>query len=67
MIRLKKNEIPLEQALALTEAWAQEMEEICSRVNSAGHCAAKAARRMQHLACEAIEERIRNIVEQIDS
>jgi len=66
LIQLKKNEIPLERALALTEEWAREMEEICTRFYRTGRGAMAAATRMQELACEAIVERIRFEFGQID-
>ena len=58
LIALKKNEIPLEQALSLTETWAKEMEEICLRAGRARGGAKHAQREMRALACAAIEERV---------
>lgn len=59
LIALKKNEIPLERAIAFTEEWAQEMEAICARRPKTAGGAKNAAQQMKRLACTAIEERIR--------
>ena len=59
LIALKKNEIPLEDALSLTEDWAQEMEAICARCTQKAQGAKASAREMKQLACLAIEEQIR--------
>lgn len=57
LIALKRNEVPLAQALEMTEAWAQEMDAICSSIPR-GRSTKAIAGQMRELACRAIEAHI---------
>ena len=57
LIALKRNEVPLAQALELTEAWAQEMDDLCSRTPR-GRSIKGVSGQMRELACQAIEAHI---------
>ena len=59
LLALKKNELPLEQAQALTADWLAQMEAICARQGGRSRGAGEPGRRMKHAVCEAIEARVR--------
>ena len=59
LLALKKNELPLEQAQALTADWLAQMEAICARQGGRSRGAGEPGRRMKRAVCEAIEARVR--------
>lgn len=59
LLALKKNELPLEQAQALTADWLAQMEAICARQGGCSRGAGEPGWRMKRAVCEAIEARVR--------
>ena len=59
LIALKRNDIPLARALEYTQAWAQEMDEICQSIREHKGAAARIEKQAKELVFEAIEAHIR--------
>ena len=59
LLALKKNELPLDQAQALTADWLAQMEAICARQGGRSRGAGEPGKRMKRAVCEAIEAHVR--------
>ena len=58
LIALKRNEIPLERALEMTRAWAQEMDAICDCAHAKRGNTAELERQAKGIVCRAVEAHI---------